>query len=69
MMDETPPMIAKTEPDGLAYTGIPEVTKINYDPYVSRIVVPFVNVDRPAYFEFEGVQGFRMLDEDDLQEF
>lgn len=51
------------------YSGTPEITDINYDLWVLRVSVSFEAFDNPLYVEFEGVSGYRVLDEGDLQEY
>lgn len=50
-------------------SGIPEVTDINYDLTLLRITLAFENAQHPVYVNFDGVRGFRILDEGDLLEF
>ena len=52
-----------------AKLGIPEVTEVSYDLWVLRVTLTFEKQEQPVYVHFEGVQGIRMLDEGDLQEF
>lgn len=52
-----------------AFSGTPEVTEVHYDLRVLRISLDFAAVHHPVYVSFEGVCGFRVLDEGDLLEF
>ena len=51
------------------YDGFPEITDIQYDLWLLRVTVRFQNIDNPVYITFDGVRGFRVLDEGDLLEF
>ncbi len=55
--------------DAEAFTGIPEITDVTYDLWLLRITLRFENIDHPVYVIFDGVRGFRVLDEGDLLEF
>ena len=55
--------------DAEAFEGIPEVTAVNYDTSLLRITISFENIDYPVHVIFDGVRGFRVLDEGDLLEF
>ena len=52
-----------------AFRGIPEVTGITYDLSLLRITLRFENIDYPVHVTFDGIRGFRVLDEGDLLEF
>ncbi len=62
------PVTSKLPGSGIL-SGIPEVTDINYDLLLLRITLQFENRAHPVYVDFEGVRGFRVLDEGDLLEF
>ena len=47
----------------------PEVVDVSYDLWLLRVTVTFEDQKNPVYLEFEGVRGFRVLDEGDLIEF
>lgn len=49
--------------------GVPEVTEVHYDLWLLRITLRFDHHDTPVYVEFDGVKGFRVLDEVDLTNF
>jgi hypothetical protein len=49
--------------------GTPEVTGLNYDLWTLRVTLMFEGRDGPIYADFDGVEGFRVLDEGDLCEF
>jgi hypothetical protein len=49
--------------------GVPEITDIHYDVWLLRITLHFERLDAPVYVEFDGIRGFRVLDEADLLEF
>lgn len=53
---------------GIDSVGSPEVTHIEYDLWVLRIRLEFKSTDTPIYVEFDGVVGFRLLDEGMLLE-
>ncbi|ELN6934634.1 hypothetical protein RZY48_004150 [Vibrio navarrensis] len=49
---------------------IPEVTSISYDLWTLRICLAFnTSSDQYAYVDFDGVEGFRVLDEGQILEF
>jgi hypothetical protein len=50
-------------------TGIPEVTRIDYDLWVLRLSLQFERVDHPVYLSFNTPKGFRVLDDGDLLAF
>lgn len=49
--------------------GSPEITDVNYDLWFLRITLSFAGSRNPTYVQFEGVEGFRVLDEGQLLEF
>ncbi len=59
---------ASTFEESKIYVGVPEVTHISYDLWILRITLNFEDIDNPVYVLFEGVCGFRVLDERDLLE-
>ena len=58
--------IVKTVSEAEAFKDIPEVTDIIYDLWLLRITLKFPNIDHLVYVTFDGVRGFRVLDEGDL---
>ena len=50
-------------------SGVGEVVAVNYDLCTLRITLLFEAHALPVYVEFDGVAGFRVLDEGDLNEF
>ncbi|MET1283008.1 hypothetical protein [Vibrio navarrensis] len=49
---------------------VPEVTSISYDLWTLRICLTFnTSSDQYAYVDFDGVEGFRVLDEGQILEF
>lgn len=49
--------------------GVPEIENVNYDLWFLRILLRFPDRKSPVYVEFDGMVGFRVLDEGDLLEF
>ncbi len=62
------PIVETFVPSSL-YEGMPEITNVQYDLWLLQITARFQNVDNPVYITFDGVRGFRVLDEGDLLEF
>ena len=52
-----------------AFAGVPEIADIHFDLWVLRIALSFRDIDDTVHVSFEGVRGFRVLDEGDLLEF
>ncbi|MEH6783857.1 MAG: hypothetical protein V7688_08255 [Alcanivorax jadensis] len=67
MKVETPKVV--TFQGSTPFKGVPEVTDVEYDLYILRLTLKFESLDGPVYVEFDGVKGFRVLDEGDLLEF
>ncbi len=61
--------VAESVPAASLVVGTPEVTGLNYDLLTLRVTLMFEGRDRPIYADFDGVEGFRVLDEGDLCEF
>ena len=51
------------------FAGIPEITDVHFDLRVLRITLRFGLINHPVCVSFDGVRGFRLLDEGDLLEF
>ena len=54
---------------GAGFSGIPEITRVEYDLWVLRITCDFDGHREPVYLEFQNVEGFRVLDEGQLSAF
>ena len=52
-----------------AYDGLPEISDISFDLWFLTITVYFQQIVKPVYIKFDGIRGFRVLDEGDLLEF
>jgi hypothetical protein len=50
------------------FPGIPEITNVSYDLWCLQIKLWFKNQKPPIYVRFDGILGFRLLDEGDLLE-
>ena len=50
-------------------SGLPEITNVSYDLWYLQITLWFENKKPPIYVRFDGIRGFRLLDEGDLLEF
>lgn len=61
--------IAKSLSVGDEFPGIPEITNVSYDLWYLQIALWFNNKKPPIYVRFDGILGFRLLDEGDLLEF
>ena len=51
------------------FPGVPEITNVSYDLWYLQITLWFENKKPPLYVRFDGIRGFRLLDEGDLLEF
>jgi hypothetical protein len=49
--------------------GVPEVERLEYDLWELRITVRFVSGESPVYVTFASPNGFRVLDEGNLNDF
>ena len=61
--------IAKSLSIAEDFPGLPEITNVSYDLWFLQITLWFENKKPPIYVRFDGIRGFRLLDEGDLLEF
>jgi hypothetical protein len=61
--------LVETVDSSIFVDATPEITNIHYDLFLLRITLEFKETDNPVYLTFDGIRGFRVLDEGDLLEF
>lgn len=61
--------LVETVGSSIIEDAMPEITHIHYDLFLLRITLEFEETENPLYLTFDGIRGFRVLDEGDLLEF